>query len=169
MLRFFCQSIVVVDMVPVYLRDQGKNDGEINSWGIGAQKWSNKNKGSYRPKYGILLDMVGARDARFYQEGFSLQSAPNLVYKVWKTAENLGYGDVFVKQQGRGVVDDHYFINKNAGWPVVDIIHTNQGQGTGFGAHWHTHDDDLDIIEKSVLKKVGRVVLTTLCQTDQGK
>ena len=158
-----------LDIIFFDAEDQGQNDGDVNSWGIGAQKWSNRNKSSYRPKFGILLDMVGAENARFYQEKYSMQTAPNVVYKVWRTAENLGYGNVFVKQEGRGVVDDHYFINRNAGWPVADIIHTNNEPGTGFGKHWHTQHDDMDVISKNTLKVVGRVVVATLCQVDQGK
>ncbi len=158
-----------LDIIFFDAEDQGQNDGDVNSWGIGAQKWSNRNKGSYRPKYGILLDMVGAEGARFYQEKYSVQTAPNVVYKIWRTAENLGYGNLFIKQEGRGVVDDHYFINRNTGWPVVDIIHTNNEPGTGFGKHWHTQHDDMDVIDKNILKAVGRVVVKTLCQEDQGR
>jgi len=40
-----------------------------NSWCLGSQYWaSNKHIPGYRAKYGILLDMVGAPQARFYRE-----------------------------------------------------------------------------------------------------
>ncbi|MDX1683924.1 MAG: M28 family peptidase [Saprospiraceae bacterium] len=158
-----------LDIVLFDAEDQGEEDGNVDSWGLGAQHWSNAHKSQYNPKYGILLDMVGARGAQFFREGYSLQSAPNVVYKIWKVAEDMGYSDLFIPRDGRGVVDDHYFINRNTGWPVVDIIHTNQNKGTGFGSHWHTHDDNLEVIDKNVLKRVGRVVLRVLCYEDQGR
>lgn len=158
-----------LDIILFDAEDQGNDNGDVKSWGIGAQRWSNRNKSTYDPAYGILLDMVGARGARFYQEGYSLQSAPQVVYKIWKVAEDLGYGHMFVGQKGRAVVDDHYFINQNTGWPVADIIHTKQSGKTGFGEHWHTHGDDIDVIDRNTLKAVGRVVLHVLCYEDQGR
>lgn len=159
-----------VDVVFFDAEDQGNDGGnDTDSWGIGAQKWSNKNKGSYRPDYGILLDMVGAKEARFYQERYSMQSAPQVVYKVWKIADQLGYSGIFLQQEGRGVVDDHFFINRNAGWPVIDIIHTDNVGANGFGDHWHTHGDDMSVIDKNMLGIVGKVVTTVLCYEDLNK
>ena len=159
-----------LDVVLFDAEDQGEDGGNnTDSWGIGAQKWSNKMKSNYRPEYGILLDMVGAKGAKFYQERYSVQSAPQIVYKVWKLAEDLGYGNIFLAREGRGVVDDHYFINRNTGWPVIDIIHTDNEGENGFGDHWHTHDDDMDVIDKSTLKVVGKVVTTVLVKEDLGK
>lgn len=158
-----------LDVVFFDAEDQGDDEGETDSWGIGAQRWSNKHKANYNPKFGILLDMVGAEDATFFRERFSMQTAPNLVYKIWKTAEQLGYGHVFINQDGRGVVDDHYFIHQNTGWATVDIIHTKNGGNTGFGAHWHTHGDDLSVIDRKMLRTVGRVVLNVLCKEDTGQ
>lgn len=159
-----------LDIVFFDAEDQGNDDGAPESWGIGAQRWSNAYKSGYNPRYGILLDMVGAKDAVFFRERYSMQTAPNVVFKIWKIAEDLGYSDLFRQQDGRGVVDDHYFINQNAGWPVADIIHTKQTtNGTGFGEHWHTHDDDMDVIDKNTLKRVGKVIIHTLCREDQGR
>jgi hypothetical protein len=159
-----------LDIVFFDAEDQGEDGGSnSDSWGLGAQKWSNLHKGDYSPKYGILLDMVGAKDAQFYREDISVKMAPNVVHKIWKTAERLGFGDLFIAQDGRSVIDDHYFIYRNAGWPVADIIHTKQGQGNGFGAHWHTHGDDMTVIDKGTLRKVGKVVLTVLCEEDLGR
>ena len=58
-----------------------------NSWALGAQYWSaNLHRKGYKPRFGILLDMVGGQGAQFYKEGMSLQYASNVVDKVWRAA-----------------------------------------------------------------------------------
>ena len=40
-----------------------------DSWCLGSQYWSkNKHRKNYFAKYGILLDMVGGPNAKFYEE-----------------------------------------------------------------------------------------------------
>ena len=41
----------------------------------------------YNYKYGILLDMVGAKNATFRKEGFSMQSAEDIVSQIWSLAK----------------------------------------------------------------------------------
>ena len=43
------------------------------TWALGAQHWShNPHRAGYQADYGILLDMVGTRHARFPREGYSV-------------------------------------------------------------------------------------------------
>ena len=49
----------------------------------------------YHADFGILLDMVGASDAVFHQEGTSMELAPHVVDKIWTRADELGYGERF--------------------------------------------------------------------------
>lgn len=133
-------------------------DGSENSYCLGSQYWArNPHKAGYRARYGINLDMVGATNATFYQEGQSRNYAPQVVDKVWQTAHRLGYGSYFPLQPSDGIVDDHLYINVLAGIPTIDIIH--QPDGTGFFAQWHTQEDDLDVISKETLKAVGQTLL----------
>ena len=44
---------------------------------------------NYQPKFGILLDMVGAEKATFPKEGISRQFAHHFLNKVWKKAQEL--------------------------------------------------------------------------------
>ena len=104
-----------------------------------------------------------------YKEEYSRQTAPGVVNKIWSLADRMGYETIFVNRNGRGVIDDHYFVNKNAGWPVVDIINISAETPSGFGPHWHTHDDDIEIIDPNIMRTVGRVVVQLLCQEDQNK
>ena len=128
-----------------------------DSFCLGSQYWSlNPHKEGYKPKYGILLDMVGGKNPTFLQEYFSMLYAPDVVKMVWKKAHQLGYQDYFISQPGNPVIDDHYYINKIANIPCIDIIHySNQ---TGFVDTWHTIYDTRENIDKTTLGVVGRVV-----------
>ncbi len=128
-----------------------------DSFCLGSQYWSrNPHKEGYKPKYGILLDMVGGKNPTFLQEYFSMLYAPDVVKMVWKKAHQLGYQDYFISQPGNPVIDDHYYINKIANIPCIDIIHySNQ---TGFVDTWHTIYDTMENIDKTTLGVVGRVV-----------
>ena len=47
------------------------------------------------PEFGILLDMVGAKDAVFPKEEISRQYAGYHLNKLWKLGKHLGYGKYF--------------------------------------------------------------------------
>jgi glutaminyl-peptide cyclotransferase len=160
-----------VDIVLFDAEDYGDSGGgKAESYALGAQHWSRNMhlSGKQRPKYGILLDMVGAKGARFPKEYFSMQFAPQVVNKVWKLAQDMGYGNYFVNDSGGGVTDDHYFVNTIAKVPMIDIINRPIGTETGFGEYWHTHDDNLDIIDPRTLRAVGQVVLAVVYREANG-
>lgn len=152
-----------VDIVLFDVEDQGLSDTE-DTYCLGSQYWAkNLHKPNYTAEFGILLDMVGAGDALFYQEYYSLQYARNVVKKVWEVAHKKGYGSYFAYKNGGGVTDDHYYINKFAKIPTIDIIHHSP---QGFGQFWHTHNDNMKVINKNTLKAVGDVVLTVVRMED---
>lgn len=159
-----------VDIILFDAEDYGESGGDdSSSWALGSQYWSrNLHKSNYRPKYGILLDMVGSKGARFPKEGFSMRFAPGLVNKVWALANRMGYSDKFVEGDGGFVTDDHFFVNTIARIPMIDIINRSQASETGFGHYWHTHNDDIDIIDDRTLKAVGQVVLATIYRENNG-
>ena len=158
-----------VDIIFFDAEDQGFDaapgqEPQPETWCLGAQHWSrNFHRAGYDAEYGVLLDMVGAANARFPKEGYSVYFGPDVVEKVWKLAQEMGHGNYFddTKIQG-GVTDDHYFVNTIAKIPMIDIINKPIGSETGFGPYWHTHDDDLDVIDKRTLKAVGQVMLALL-------
>lgn len=132
-----------------------------NSWCLGSQYWSqNLHSAGYNAKYGILLDMVGATDATFYKEGFSVEYAANAIERIWSTARQLGYGDYFQNKNIGYITDDHVPVNQYAHIPSVDIIHLNKNGG--FFPHWHTVNDNLNNISKETLKAVGQTVLEVI-------
>ena len=112
--------------------------------------------------FGIVLDMVGAPDASFPKEMYSTQYAANYQQRIWRSAEQLGYGAMFNNMQSYPITDDHYYINYIAGIPCVDIIHYDIRNATGFPHWWHTRNDDLTNISKQTLQAVGEVVMSQL-------
>ena len=142
--------------------------GQDSWWCLGSQYWSkNKHKSNYAAYYGILLDMVGGKNARFYREGVSLQFAPRIVEKVWNTAEQLGYSHIFIKSNQGEITDDHYFINHNARIPTIDIIPYDPAVRS-FGKFHHTLDDNMDLISKETLKAVGETLLHVIYYEEAG-
>jgi hypothetical protein len=135
-----------------------------NSWAIGAQYYSRNFQGM-KPKYGILLDMVGSAGATFHKEYFSINFAPGLTNGLWATARKMGYGSYFLNRQEGVAWDDHYFVNTVAKIPMVDIINM---KGDKFGNHWHTHDDNMKVIDRNVLRAVGQVLLAVVYRDELG-
>lgn len=134
-----------------------------NTWCLGSQYWSkNIPVNSYSPRYGILLDMVGAKDAIFPHEGHSLYYAQNIVFKVWKAASDLGFGNYFINvREYRGITDDHYYVNTLAKIPTIDIIHYDPRRND-FGSFHHTHSDNMSIIDIHTLKAVGQTLMEVI-------
>lgn len=138
-----------------------------NGWCLGSRHWvSNKHKKNYGAYYGILLDLVGAGKATFFQEGFSMGYAPIIVGRVWKNGQQLGYKDFFINKQRGGVMDDHLFVNREAKIPMINIIQYDAKSGD-FGDYHHTHGDQLDIIDRLTLEAVGETVMYTVYHEQQ--
>ncbi len=165
-----------VDFVLFDAEDHGDDASEESrheTWCLGSQHWSrNLVPPGYNPNYGILLDMVGARNTKFPKEGVSLNFAPQLVNKVWALGQELGYGRFFINEtMAGGVTDDHYFVNTIAKIPMIDIIGMPKPPGTNnsFGRHWHTHDDNLEVIDIRTLRAVGQTVLEVIYREAAGQ
>jgi glutaminyl-peptide cyclotransferase len=143
--------------------DNTFNDGD--TWCLGSQYWSkNKHKPGYTAYYGILLDMVGGKSARFAQDDISMQYAPSVMKKVWDIGNKLGYSSYFRYERAGGFTDDHYYVNTIAKIPMIDIIEYEPSDGTYFSTTWHTHEDTIENIDKNTLKAVGKTVLQTVYQ-----
>lgn len=151
----------------------GEDDGEPemtrtpnNSqiwWCHGSQYWSkNKHVPNYSAYYGILVDLVGGKNARFYREGYSRQYASGILSKVWGNASQLGHSGFFIQQDSPEILDDHFFVNTQAGIPMIDIIEFSPT--VGFGHYHHTHRDNMENIDTRTLKAVGETVLFTVYQ-----
>jgi len=134
-----------------------------DSWCLGSQHWSkNPHKQNYFAKYGILLDMVGGKDAEFWQESISSYYASNIIKKVWDVAHNIGYSNFFIYKNSPQIMDDHYYVNTIAGIPTIDIIEYDPFSKTNFNKHWHTHADNMNNVDRKTLKAVGQTVMDVI-------
>ena len=135
-----------------------------DSWCLGSQYWAkNLVPAGYKAEYGILLDMVGAKDGRFTREGLSLKNGRSVVDKVWNTAAKIGYSDYFLFSDTGEILDDHKYAN-DAGVPTIDIYDHPPYGGEYFPAYHHTTADNMSLIDRKTLKAVGQTVLQVLYQ-----
>ena len=153
-----------VDILFVDAEDMGapyfyKGEQSEDDWCLGTQYWAkHPHKDGYNARFGILLDMVGAGNAVFYRDHFSVEYAASVADKVWAKGQSIGYGQYFMNGQGGYITDDHVYVNRIAKIPCVDIIHYDPQSQQGFPAHWHTLDDTMKNIAKPALKAVGQTV-----------
>lgn len=153
-----------IDLIFLDAEDWGDAGGAEDSWCLGAQYWShNPHVKGYNARFGILLDMVGGKNATFFREYHSKKYAPDVLKKVWKKAGQLGYGQFFIDEDGGGTTDDHLFINRIAQIKTIDIVPNQpECEASSFGPTWHTVNDNMDNIDRSTLKAVGQTVLEVI-------
>lgn len=152
-----------VDILFTDVEDWGKSEWGDSSYALGTQYWAhNPHVKNYTAQAGILLDMVGAPNARFAVEAFSQQYANAVITQVWGAAEAAGFGNYFVYENGAGITDDHIPVNEIIKIPTIDIINLPAGSQSAFVAHWHTHQDNMSNIDKATLKAVGQTLLQYL-------
>ncbi len=138
---------------------KGNVDAE-DSYCLGTQYWcKNLHVPNYSANFGILLDMVGAKDATFTLEGTSMKYASTFMASVWSKAGSLGYGNYFQNVNSGSIIDDHHYINTLTTIPTIDIIYHNMsGDGSWFAPHWHTLKDNMQVIDKATLDAVGNTL-----------
>jgi len=149
-----------VDFIFFDAEDNGQP--EISGgWCLGSQYWAkNKHSKGYKAKFGILLDMVGAKGATFGKEAISQAYAKEYQNKIWTLAQRMGYSDFFLDTKFGAIDDDHKYVNE-AGIPMLDIINYDISKNK-FGHYHHTHKDDISVIDKRTLKVVTQVVTAAL-------
>lgn len=148
-----------IDFLFVDAEDRGR-EGDDESWAMGAEYFvNNPVVKDYRPKFAILLDMVGGDGAVFCREYFSQKAAPALADNIWAAAREAGFQQFFPNVMGGAVTDDHVkFIA--AGIPAVDIIEYHPEYG--FNRRWHTTSDNMEGISRSTLDAVGNTIIRFL-------
>lgn len=155
-------DIILFDSEDYGASGQGNHDDD--GWCLGSKYWVSNMvpyEGHALPDYGILLDMVGNREALFHYEEHSTRYAATPTIKVWAEADNMGYGDRFIRTVGGAVIDDHIYLN-NAGIPTTDIIEMLNVETGSFFPEWHTTHDNMSVISPSTLAMVGNVVLNVV-------
>lgn len=105
----------------------------------------------YQPLFGVLFDMVGDADLRIPKEWNSQNRAPEVVERVWRRADELGYGRIFRSEVGGGVTDDHLPL-LDAGIRTINVIDFT------YPPH-HTPEDTFDKVSAESLEIVGNVAM----------
>lgn len=152
-----------VDIVFFDAEDYGApyffNGNADNDWCLGSQYWSKHVHYMIKPKFGVLLDMVGAENPTFCVDKVSAMYAQTAVSRIWGRAQEMGYEKFFIPQLEGSIMDDHYYVNVGTGIPTADIIDFNSERG--FPTMWHTMNDTPENISPATLGMVGRL-LTSL-------
>jgi Zn-dependent M28 family amino/carboxypeptidase len=115
-----------------------------------GSKYYVKNNSNYSPMFGILLDMVGDKDLEIPIEGHSKLYAPDIVNRVWDSAEKIG-ASAFIRNDGNEVKDDHLIL-LNAGIRCIDVIDFDY-------PYWHTTEDTPDKCSPESLQQIGDVLV----------
>jgi glutaminyl-peptide cyclotransferase len=123
---------------------------------IGSRYFAAHLPAGYQPLFAVLWDMIGGRDQRIYEEAYSLDHAPEVVDRVWRTADDLGLSRMFSPLNGGYITDDHVPLLEK-GIRAIDVI--------GFENYrqWHhTTQDTVDKVSEQTLGDIGRLALALL-------
>ena len=132
-----------VSLVFFDAEDNGKIPGW--DWILGSTAYVNALQ--EKPDMAVILDMIGDADLNIHYEK---NSDPVISQEIWRTAENLGYGNVFIQTQKYSILDDHTpFLS--AGIRAVDIIDFDY-------PYYHTTQDTPDKVSAESLKAVGNTI-----------
>ncbi|RYZ27577.1 MAG: M28 family peptidase, partial [Sphingobacteriales bacterium] len=152
-----------IDILLTDVEDYGRDEWGNDSYALGTQYWArNPHVAGYTARGGILLDMVGGKNARFPLEGNSREFAGALQKEVWSAAGKAGYSALFTQDLGAAITDDHVPVIDILKIPTIDIISLPAGSPTAFPPHWHTTNDNMSAIDKNTLKAVGQTLLQFL-------
>jgi Zn-dependent M28 family amino/carboxypeptidase len=149
---------VGVDLLFVDGEDYGsfEPDDSLKDVLIGSRYFADHLPAGYRPLFAVLWDMIGGQNQRIYQEGYSLDRAPEVVERVWRAAGDLGLERMFSPLNGGYITDDHVPLS-DKGIRAIDVI--------GFENYreWHhTMQDTVDKVSAATLADIGRLALALL-------
>ena len=139
-----------VDLLFVDGEDYG-DFADTNDVLIGSRWFAAHQPAGYPPLFAILFDMVGQEGIQIHYEGNSAANAPEVVDRVWRTADSLGYGNVFIPQVRTTLIDDHVALQK-AGIHAIDVVDFDY-------PHWHKVTDTIDKVSAASLQIVGDVAV----------
>lgn len=132
----------------------GEDYGDFNTGRdvlLGSTHYAAKLTPDNRPLFAVLFDMVGDRDLRIEQEGYSVERAPEVVERAWAKARELGYEHYFRSTVGTPITDDHVPL-LDAGVRAIDVIDLDY-------PHHHTTEDTADKVSAKSLQIVGDVAV----------
>lgn len=152
-----------VDIVFFDGEDYGRN-GDESMFLLGSKYFSASLEKDSRYLFGVLLDLVGDRDAVFPREELSRQYAGDVQQMLWSEARRLGLSQ-FSDQTHSPILDDHVPLNTVAGIKTVNIIDAalvGHDQSSPRRQYWHTLDDTPAQCAPETLDAVGRLLLSII-------
>jgi hypothetical protein len=114
-----------------------------------------------KPRFAILLDMVGDRSLQLPPETLSQTAAPEVVDLVWDLARRMGHGDIFTTKDGIELTDDHVPLQR-VGIHAIDVIDFTYGPNNDWH---HSTEDTIDKVSAASLKVVGDVMMGVVRST----
>lgn len=112
------------------------------------------------PKEGILIDMIGDAELEIFFESQSMQYHPDLEYRIFELARELGFGNIFIPKLLTSVYDDHVPLNLIAGIPTIDLIDFRYPNA--YENYWHTQEDLPDKCSPESLEIIGTLLIEYL-------
>ena len=154
-----------IDIVLFDGEDYGDSDiDNTDQYFLGAKYFAGNLPAGYQPAFGILLDMVGDKEAEFAMEAHSMQYAYGVVTQIWRAAAHLQLS-AFKQVKGGFVSDDHLPLNQIAHIPTIDIIDIDlvgHNSPNPRRQYWHTQNDTMENISAETLGQVGRLLVYTI-------
>ncbi|MFZ1731931.1 MAG: M28 family peptidase [Bacteroidota bacterium] len=152
-----------VDIVLFDGEDYG-TEGDESMFCLGAKYYAASLESTAGTSFGILLDLVGDRDAVFPKEGLSRQYAGDIQDMIWGEAARLGLTR-FSAQSHSSIIDDHIPLNTVAGIKTVDIIDAalvGHDKSSPRRQYWHTLGDTPEQCGPAALGDVGKLLLSII-------
>ena len=147
-----------VDLVLLDGEDYGK-EHDLNNFCLGSKYFAANYPADKLPAFGVLLDLVGDKQAVFEREGNSDKFAPTVVNLIWNAAQQIN-SPVFSQEGDGDIYDDHIPLNQ-AGLVTADIIDADLvGADTPVKRrnYWHSENDNMENISKDTLQQLGDVL-----------
>jgi hypothetical protein len=147
-----------VDLVFLDGEDYGK-EHDLNNFCLGSKYFAANCPADKIPEFGVLLDLVGDKQAVFEKEGSSSVLAPAVVSLIWTIAQQLK-DTVFSQEGGPEIYDDHIPLNQ-AGIITADIIDAGLvGADTPVKRrnYRHSENDTMENISEDTLQQLGNVL-----------
>ncbi|MDH5805449.1 MAG: M28 family peptidase [Gemmatimonadota bacterium] len=144
-----------VDLLFVDGEDYGNFSTKTDVF-LGSTYFAENLPDGYRPLFAVVWDMIADAELQLPREGNSVRGAPEVVERVWRVADELGFGGTFTNEIGTWVEDDHIPL-LDAGIRAIDVIDFTYGGPTN--PYHHTVEDTVDKLSAESLSLVGTVAL----------
>jgi glutaminyl-peptide cyclotransferase len=152
-----------IDIVLFDGEDYGR-EGDESMFLLGSKYFAASLERDRRYEFGVLLDLVGDREAEFPLEAFSRQYAGDVQRFLWDEARRLGLPQ-FTDRKHSAILDDHVPLNTVAGIKTVNIIDAalvGHDASSPRRQYWHTLDDTPAQCSPETLAAVGRLLLSII-------